>query len=297
MDLDARIAALREAVESKDGNAIATHLEAIDAVLQAASPLVRATTYAHVQRQLGRPADAAKVLEDLLAVMGDHAATYYQLGCYRSEAGDIDDALAAFARAGELDPMMVDAWVNRGTLLDARGLAEDAVASYRNGVLADPTDIGVWRNLGNSLAALERFAEAIASYDTALGLAPDDLALTILRASAFQAQGDIERANASVPEGLRASVGSVVEVRHTTDVDLRCRFHVQEPQRARWQQAASALLGRAADALTPTALPQAWGEGYLVRRDQTILLCDADQTRAGVPTRFFDATRLVAQHA
>ncbi|MEM6991339.1 MAG: tetratricopeptide repeat protein [Myxococcota bacterium] len=293
MDLDARMDALRHAVEAKNGDAIADQLQAIDTALETETPLVRATTYAHVQQQLGRPLDAAAVLEDLLSVAGDHAATYYQLGCYRRDGGQTARALEAFQRAASIDPMMVDAWMALGTMLDDQGQAEQAVVSYRSGMLADPTDVGVWRNLGNSLAALGHFSESVSAYDTALGLLPNDLTLVVLRASAFQAQGEIERANASIPTTLRSQIGVVVEVRlDGADQDLRCRFHTDPQYVDRSRQAAAALLAEAKADLADE-LPRRCGDGFLARCGETVLLCDPDPRRDGLPTRFFDATGLV----
>lgn len=292
MDLDARVTALRAAVLDKDGAAVAAHLEAIDGMLEGQNPLLRATTYAHVKLALGRPLEAAEVMEDLLAIMGDDAKARYQIGCYRREGGDATGAREAFTRAAELDPMMVDAWVNLGVLLDTAGEAHRAVAAYRRGMLANPADVGVWRNLGNSLAALGEFDQAIDAYDTGLTLAPEDLALVVLRASSLQAQGHIERANDSVPEALRPEIGLVVEVRDEGPVDLRCRFHVPHGQRDAAVTRAQALLPTARAHVSPAAVTRA-GDGYLVQQAGTYLLCDPDRARENLPNRFFDATTLV----
>lgn len=52
----------------------------------------------------GRYPEGVAVLREAAARRGDHAVLLYDLACYESLAGEIDDALAHLARAVELDP-------------------------------------------------------------------------------------------------------------------------------------------------------------------------------------------------
>lgn len=277
----------------------------IERVLQSMSPLLRGLTYAHVQSVLGRPERAAAVLDDLLELMPDDPVIYTQLGYYRRAARNPDEALAAFTRATELDATRVDAWLERGTLLDARGEPERAIEAYRHAILRAPTEVDVWRNLGNSLAALARYDQAHEAYRTALGLAPDDDTLAFLIASTHQAKGELELANARLPATLREELGEVVEVRFGGEgIDLRCRFHCPRARIDALRSAASALLlALAAELLALAAeLPRepepasAWREGFVVRQDGWLVLCDRDAVRPG-PHRFLDATAIVTAAA
>lgn len=299
-DLDATIDALQRAIATGDREAVAAQLAAIERDLEAMNPLVRGMTYAHVKSVMGRPREAVAVVEDLLAVIPDDATVHYQLGCYRREARDEDGALAAFTRATELDAALVDAWVHRGMLLDARGEAERAVEAYRHAMLRAPAEVDVWRNLGNSLAAMACFDEALEAYRTAIGLRPDDATLAFLVASAHQARGDLARANAALPEAMRRQLGSVVEVRAPRGaLDLRCRFHVPAPQTDARREAARELLTKVTAELgdAPGELPIICEGSFVVRHEQTLLLCDADPLRPGLPHRFFDASGAVERAA
>lgn len=298
-DLDATIAALKTAVESGDRPAIATHLATIEAQLQTMNPLLRGMTYAHVKSVMGEPAEAVAVVEDLLELMPDHGIVYYQLGCYRRAAGDSEGALVAFSRATELDPSLADAWINRGVLLDARGEAEQAVEAYRQAMLRAPTEVDVWRNLGDGLAALGHFDEALEAYRTATRLRPDDSALAALVSSAYQAKGELEQANGSLPAAVREERGPVQEVRRESGTRvLCCRFHARPEQDSAYREAARTLLDAAASVVherDEEDFPVAHEGALLVWHAGLVLLCDVDPGRSGLPHRFFDASATVAR--
>lgn len=298
-DLDAEIAALRAAVAAHDGATVATQLAIIERALDRMNPLVRGMTYAHVQAVLGRPAQAAAVLEDLLELVPADGMIHYQLGCYRRAARDHEGALAAFTRATELDASRVDAWLERGSLLDAKGEPQRAIEAYRHVILRAPAEVDGWRNLGNSLAALGCFAEAIEAYRTALRLAPGNDTLAFLQASAHMARGDLEAANAGLPAALRERLGEVVEVRALAQgLDLRCRFHAPPQHVGARRAAAEALLHAVAEELAATpnpAFPWPRQGSFVVRQEAWLLVCDRDAVRPG-PHRFFDATETVESH-
>ena len=293
-NLDALIAALEAAVQAGHAPSIAKHLAAIDEAMQDDNPLSRATTYAHVKSVTGRPLEAAEVLEDIVHLVDGNATLHYQIGCYRRQGQDVDGALAAFCRATDRDGTHVDAWMARGTLLDDRGEPGAAIEAYRRAVLLSPGEPDVWRNLGNSLAALTHFDQAIEAYRTGLSCAAGDETITFLLASAYQAKGEIERANAALPEAMQAQLGRISEVVHPRGtVTLACRFHHTD---AAHESAARELL----EAVELTAVPTAptpvtvrERSAYAVTSGPVVLVCDPDPVRNGLPNRFFDATQLV----
>jgi tetratricopeptide (TPR) repeat protein len=280
-------------VEAADADVVTATLAAIEAQLERlGNPLARGFAYAEVRAALGHPADAAAVLDDLLAVMGDHAVAYYQLGCYRKAAGDVAAAVQAFAKAAELEPTRVDAWLELGTLLDDQAEPQAAVEAYRQALRVAPSHIDVWRNLGNSLAALGKFDEAVSAYETGLGLHPGNRTLVLLRAAAHQAGGDIARANALTPTALTEEVGAVVEI---VEGVWRCRYRTVPERLASAEQKAREVLRRVAAELGEawSGPPQAHREVYVVRHGEALLVCDPDPIRRGHPHRFFDASELV----
>ena len=293
-NLDALIAALEAAVQAGHAPSIARHLAAIDEAMQADNPLVRATTYAHVKSVTGKPLEAAEVLEDIVHLVDGDATLHYQIGCYRRQGEDRDGALAAFCRATDRDGTHVDAWMARGTLLDDRGDPGAAIEAYRRAVLLSPADPDVWRNLGNSLAALTHFDQAIEAYRTGLSCAAGDETITFLLASALQAKGEIDRANAELPEAMRARLGRIGEVVHEREeATLVCRFHHTDAAHQRSAREALGTVELDTVPAAPTSVAVCGRNAFLVPHGAAVLLCDPDPVREGLPNRFFDATQLV----
>lgn len=293
-DLDALLETLRVAVDAKAGEEIADALQSIDEALAGQNPAIRATTYAQVQLELGKPLAAAEVIEDLIEVLGADPKLCYQLGCYRKLGGEAERARVAFARAVELDPELLEAWSSLGVVLDEQGEAKAAIDCYRPVLLRAPDDADIWRNLGNSLSALGRFSEASDAYDTALGLRPGDQTIAFLRASSHQARGDIERSNQLLPDSLRRDIGPAIEVRsQDARVDLRCRFHVIDEHESSAVAAALQLMSEVAVELDEgTAHDESV---FVVSCNALFLVCDRDPVRPNHPNRFFDASLTIAK--
>ncbi len=294
-DLEPVLEALVHAVETADDVARRAKMEAIDAMLAGLNPLERALGFAHVHHRLGHPDKAAAVLDDLLAVIGEDAVVREQIGRYLHEAGRLDDALKAYGRAVGLDPSRVDAWLDCGTILDARGEPGEAIDCYRYALLAAPESPDVWRNLGNALAAQRKFDQAAQAYATALRFAPESDTLHVLHASAWAALGDLDRANVLLPVHVAERIGLVrqVELARPRGV-LRCRFYATPSQLIRMQRAAAALLAEAAR--VPLDTPQRSlrdGRVFVVGVGDDAFVCDPDAARPEAPHRFFDASNAV----
>ncbi len=279
-----RFEALRRAVAAKNPAGVQAALEAIEGQLEGADPLTRAAAYAEVQLLRGRPLEAAQVLDDVLAVLGDDARIHHQVGTYREQGGDLDAAQRSYERATAADPMFADAWVAQGVLLDRRGAPEAALGCYRNAMLADPQHVATWRNMGNCLAAQRKFDEAASAYDTALGLAVGDRTIAFLRASAHAAKGDLETAERLLTDSLREELGRPFEERIG---DAVCRFFAPVVHESQRRAKARALL-EAIDGTLP--------EGVLVVEFEAVrYVCDPDPVTPGMPHRFFDASTAVSR--
>ena len=86
------------------------------------------------------------------------------------ETSTLDEAVAAYRRALELDPEHPDAHLNLGRLLHEEGKLPEAEAHYRAAAAADPEGGRPQYNLGVVLEDQGREAEAIAAYRRALVL-------------------------------------------------------------------------------------------------------------------------------
>jgi len=280
-NLRQRFEALRTAIAAKDRSAVESVLREIDTALEGTDPLTRAAAYAEVLMLRGRPLEAAQVLDDVLAVMGDDARIHHQVGVYRERGGQLERALNAYTRATKADPMFAPAWLASGVLLDRDGRPDEALLAYRGAMLADPQHVDTWRNMGNALAALRRFDEAASAYDTALGLAVGDQTIAFLRASAHAAMGDLETADRLLTEQMRLELGRPMQERLG---DVVCRFFAPASVEDERRERARALL-------RAEVLP----EGVRTAEfDAVRYVCDPDPVAPDMAHRFFDASTAVA---
>jgi len=89
------------------------------------------------------------------------------------EPQDREAALAAYARAIDLDRRFVDAYINLGRMLHEAKRYNHAEQVYREGVKACGGDAVLHFNLGVLLEDMARKAEAAAAYERAIALDPE----------------------------------------------------------------------------------------------------------------------------
>ncbi|MDW7990603.1 MAG: tetratricopeptide repeat protein [Anaerolineae bacterium] len=106
--------------------------------------------------------------------MPQEPAVWYRLGVALAEAGQKDEAMAAYQRAVELDPKLAPPWNGLGNVYSDLGQYEEAMAAYRRAIELDPKEAGFWNNLGNAYSDLGRHEEAIEAYRQAIELDPKD---------------------------------------------------------------------------------------------------------------------------
>ena len=100
------------------------------------------------------------------------ACDWYERACDLEETAKAE-ARDAYRRALELDPGLVDAWVNLGRLLHEDGEARAAAEHYRRAIELAPGNVIALFNLGVALEDLRMPEEAILAYRTALAADPD----------------------------------------------------------------------------------------------------------------------------
>lgn len=89
------------------------------------------------------------------------------------EAGDVEGALAAYARVVADDPGYLDAHLNRALLLQTQGRLEEAARAYREALAACGEAPALLYNQALLCEDAGRDAEAVASYQRALAADPD----------------------------------------------------------------------------------------------------------------------------
>jgi tetratricopeptide (TPR) repeat protein len=159
----------------------------------------------HALLDEGRTAEAVDSLR-LATALEDDAAAYHNLAVALRRLRFNGEAMAAYRRATELAPSLVEAHIGLADLLEQAGEDEEAAQSLRaaaavapdtpigrlcsgraamlerdfaraetelrKGTELDPQDDGLIKNLGDVLARVGRFSDALAAFDHAIALNP-----------------------------------------------------------------------------------------------------------------------------
>ncbi|MEG3925528.1 tetratricopeptide repeat protein [Microcoleus sp. T3_D1] len=103
----------------------------------------------------------------------DISCSYYHLGEALSQQGKLEEAIAAYRRAIELKPDFSWSYHHLGDVLERQQQWEESVAAFRQAIQLNPDHFGSYVGLGQSLAKLGQLDEAIAAYRQASILNPD----------------------------------------------------------------------------------------------------------------------------
>jgi protein O-mannosyl-transferase len=112
----------------------------------------------------------------------------------RSDAGDLQGAIAACGEALRIAPGMAEAWNGLGVATGRLGRHEEAIAHFRQAIGFRPGYADAWYNLGTALGTLGHHADAIPCFREALRLRPDDPRALFNLGLASLAVGDREGA-------------------------------------------------------------------------------------------------------
>src|SRR5262245_36581570 len=102
---------------------------------------------AMAQHQAGRPADAERGYQQVLAAVPQFAPAWQMLGIAAFQQQRYEQAVDALRKAVELG-MGVDAQINLGEALRALNRHEEAIAAYQAAIKANPDNPTAHANLG-----------------------------------------------------------------------------------------------------------------------------------------------------
>jgi tetratricopeptide (TPR) repeat protein len=100
------------------------------------------------------------------------APAHYGLGLALYDQKRLDDAIAEYRKAIEIDPKYAFAHSNLGMALHAQKKLDEAIAEYRQAIEIDPKLVPAHYNLGNALYHQNKLDEAIAEYRKAIEIDP-----------------------------------------------------------------------------------------------------------------------------
>ncbi len=135
---------------------------------------------------------------------GPYASDFNRLGLEHFNAGDYDNAEAAFAQAADMAPTMADYHYNLAAAQQARGRLHEAILSYRSAVRLDPGLFAAHENMALCYLANDDTASAEQVYQRMCELNPMSSRPFIMVADYWLERGDKHRGR----EYLSKAVGA-----------------------------------------------------------------------------------------
>jgi TolB-like protein/class 3 adenylate cyclase/Tfp pilus assembly protein PilF len=115
---------------------------------------------------------------------------YYQYWVQR----DYGLAKTTFERVSKMLPGNGQVLYALGAIARREGLWDESVAYWERGLALDPRNTALLIEVAWTYAALRQFPTALKLYDRALDILPDELSLMALKASIYQAEGNLQEA-------------------------------------------------------------------------------------------------------
>jgi len=138
-----------------------------------------------------------------LAVTGDNFEVYFGLGNYYLGAVRLDDAVANYERAYQMNPNDLQLLHNLGVAWFRKGNYEQAVSYYQSAIRIKPGQPENHSALGDAFIRLKKPDEAIAEYQEALRLKPADWVVHTSLGEIFEEQKRYPEAIAEFTQALR----------------------------------------------------------------------------------------------
>jgi tetratricopeptide (TPR) repeat protein len=125
-----------------------------------------------------------------------------QLLMKAGETDNYEDKLGLYEKALALDPLYLDAWIQKGFALDRMGKSKEALTCYDRALEIDPENLGIRCLKGFAFNNLKEFEKSIESYDEVLKVNPDDVFSLSQKGSALESLGRYGEAMQCYDEAL-----------------------------------------------------------------------------------------------
>jgi tetratricopeptide (TPR) repeat protein len=118
------------------------------------------------------------------------------------ETDNYEEKLRLYDEALTLDPIYLDAWIQKGFALDRIGKSVEAIECYNRALEIDPVNLGVKCLKGFAFNNLEEFDKSIECYNEVLKENPEDVFSWYQKGSALESLGKYREAMESYDKAL-----------------------------------------------------------------------------------------------
>jgi tetratricopeptide (TPR) repeat protein len=151
----------------------------------------------------GQLDDAVAQYEKALEINPNYVAAHYNLGNALFRKGQLDEAIAQFQKALEISPKNAEARINLGNAFLQKEQLDEAVGQFQQAVEINPNDAEAHYDLGNGFFQKGQLEEAVAQFQKALEIAPNSFATHYNLGVALLQKGQLSEAIAQFQEVLR----------------------------------------------------------------------------------------------
>ena len=141
-------------------------------LLAAVAAIMLAALFFCARAQTAQWRDNETLWTHALACTTNNDVAHCNLGDALAEQGRLDEAIAHFRRAVEIEPSYANAHNNLGNALLRKGSLDEAIVHFKKAAAIQPGFAVTHYNLGNALFRKGEVDEAIAAFEKALQLAP-----------------------------------------------------------------------------------------------------------------------------
>ena len=150
----------------------------------------------------GRVQEAIAHFNNAFELNPGHGDAHYNLANVLRRLGRVDEAIVHYEKALEINPRNALAHYNLAAVLGQKGRVDEALAHYEKAVEINPRNVEAQYNLANSLMRHGRLDEAIVHYNKALELNPNHAAAHNNLGNTLRQMGRTDEANAHLQKAL-----------------------------------------------------------------------------------------------
>ncbi len=144
-----------------------------------------------------------------LEIDPQNAIAYYNRGNAWHKKGEMNRAVADYSNALEINPKLAMAYYNRGNAWYT-GALEQAISDYSKFLDVNPNDADAYVNRGNAYYKKNDFDRAIADYSRAIEIDPENAESYYNRGNAWHKKSKLKKALADVEKAFRLKPGNAM---------------------------------------------------------------------------------------